>query len=67
MESVTAVEKAIQQFNSSELQTFRKWFTEFDQTLWDEELLDDQLHPTPLSGLMEQALNEHKAGRSKPL
>jgi addiction module HigA family antidote len=49
-----------------ELAAFRKWFREHDETAWDREIEEDAREGR-LDRLVEEAREEHRKGRSKPL
>jgi len=66
MSSVNEVEKAVRELSGAELAEFRRWFFEFDAQIWDAELEADA-QKGRLDALGDQALEEFRSGRSRPL
>ncbi len=64
--SVKEIELAVRRLSGDELEEFRQWFLEFEQDLWDQELEED-VAAGKLDPLAEEALAEHRAGRTTPL
>jgi len=66
MKTVDDITKAVQELTRDELATFRKWFEEFDQDLWDKQIAADAAAGR-LDDLAKEALEEYRSGRTKPL
>ncbi len=56
----------IASLSPSELSAFRRWFLAYDAEQWDRAFEDDAAAGR-LDGLAEEALNDERAGRTKPL
>jgi len=56
----------VQQLNRDELAAFRDWFWKYDSDEWDKEIEKDVLAGR-LDKLANEAIAEHKAGRTKEL
>lgn len=66
---MTRLEKITQDVSTlseEELRKFREWFAEFESELWDRQIERDVL-AGKLDAFAEEALAEHRAGRTKPL
>jgi hypothetical protein len=66
MGKVHDIEQAVKQLSADELQAFRAWFAEFDAQRWDRQIERDAAAGR-LDALAQEALREHREGRSKPL
>jgi len=66
MTKVQRLEKEIEELTSSELAAFRKWFQEYDASVWDEQIEQDAI-VGKLDRLAEKALADHKAGRTEQI
>lgn len=66
MGKVENIEQEIQDLTPSELATFRRWFIEFDARVWDRQIEED-VRKGRLDKLADEALAEHRAGKSKEL
>ena len=66
MGKVEQLEQQIQALSPEELARFREWFLEFDWAAWDRQLERD-VKAGKLDGLAQKALQEHAAGKTKPL
>lgn len=66
MSKLKDIEEQLQALSPEELAQFREWFTEFDWAAWDRQLERD-VHAGKLDGLAEKALQDHAAGKTKPL
>jgi hypothetical protein len=64
--SVAELEKAISVLSPEELRKFRSWFAEFDMAQWDRQIEQDA-NAGKLDSLIEQALKDHRAGRTREL
>jgi hypothetical protein len=52
--------------NRDELLAFRRWFREYDSDEWDRQIEGD-VRAGKLDKLAEEALAEHRAGKSKEI
>jgi hypothetical protein len=59
------LEREIAALSDEELSEFRRWYAEFDARAWDRELETD-VRAGALDGLADEALADHRAGRSRP-
>jgi hypothetical protein len=66
MTKIEAIEREIRGLSAQELAEFRSWFAEFDAALWDIQLEAD-VAAGKLDALADEALAEHRAGRSRKL
>jgi hypothetical protein len=66
MSRVEQIEVQIKELTSEELQSLRAWFAEYDAQIWDRQFEAD-VHSGKLDRLADDALREHKAGRSTKL
>ena len=66
MTHVEKLEREIASLSPDELAEFRRWYAEFDAAVWNRQLEADAGAGT-LDQLAEEALAEHRAGRSRPL
>ena len=66
MAKVNELANEVQQLNRDELAAFRDWFRKYDSDEWDKEIEEDILAGR-LDKLANEAIAEHKAGRSKEL
>jgi hypothetical protein len=56
----------VQQLSRDELAAFRDWFRKYDSDEWDKEIEKDILEGR-LESLADEAIADHKAGRTKEL
>ena len=63
MGRVERVEEGVRSLSAEELKDFRDWFTRFDAAAWDRQIEADSANGK-LRSLAEQALKDHRAGRS---
>ena len=56
----------VQQLSRDELTAFRDWFRKYDSDEWDKEIEEDILAGR-LDSLADEAIADHKAGRTKEL
>jgi hypothetical protein len=66
---VVKVEKLaneVHQLSRDELAVFREWFRKYDSDEWDKEIEED-VRTGRLDKLANEAIAEHKAGRTKEL
>lgn len=66
MGQVEELEQKVKELSSDQLREFRRWFVEFDAELWDRQLERDAAEGR-LDDLIEEALEEHRQGRTRPL
>jgi hypothetical protein len=66
MTHVERLEREIAALSPAELAEFRRWYAEFDAAVWDRQLEEDA-EAGALDQLADEALAEHRAGRSRPL
>ena len=66
MTQVEKIEREIAALSRAELAEFRRWFADFDAAHWDEQLAAD-IAAGKLDSLADEALAEHRSGRSRPL
>ena len=59
------LEREIAALSDDELSEFRRWYADFDARVWDRELESD-VREGALDSLAEEALADHRAGRSRP-
>ena len=66
MTKVEKIEQDIRKLNRNELLAFRRWFREYDSDEWDRQIEED-VRAGKLDKLAEEALVEHRAGKSKEI
>ena len=66
MTRVEELVNEIQRLSRQELAAFREWFRKYDSDEWDKEIEEDVLTGR-LDKLANEAIAEHKAGRTKEL
>ena len=66
MSSVEAIEKQVAQLDPTELAQFREWFIEFEADAWDRQIERDAI-AGKLDAFARKALDDHQAGRTKPI
>jgi hypothetical protein len=66
MTKIETLEKEIQGLSPQELRAFRRWFTEFDAELWDQELERD-VAAGRLDRLGDAAVAAHKRGEGRDI
>ena len=66
MSEVEQIEDRIKGLSPEELAKLRAWFAEFDAQAWDQQI-DADSKAGKLNHLIEKSLDEHKAGKSRPL
>lgn len=66
MTKLERIEQDISSLSEEELHKFRVWFAGFESDLWDRQFETDVL-AGKLDSFAEEALAEHRAGRTKPL
>ena len=66
MSRIQELVNEVQQLNRQELAAFRDWFRKYDSDEWDREIEEDVLNGR-LNRFADEAIAEHKAGRTKEL
>ena len=66
METVKAIEDAVEQLGRDELASFRKWFSAYEAAQWDAQIEQD-IVAGKLDDLADAAIEEFKAGKTKAL
>jgi KaiC/GvpD/RAD55 family RecA-like ATPase len=66
MARVEELTNEVQQLNRDELAAFRDWFRKYDSDEWDKEIEED-VSAGRLDKLANEAIAEHRAGRTKEL
>lgn len=66
MTKLERISRDIEALGPDELAKFREWFAEFDAANWDA-LIEADAASGRLDALAEQALSDHRAGRTRPL
>jgi hypothetical protein len=64
--SVAELEKAVSVLSPEELRKFRSWFAKFDADQWDRQIEQDS-NEGKLDHLIENALKDHRVGRTREL
>jgi hypothetical protein len=65
MTKVEKLEREIATLSETELSEFRRWYLEFDAVAWDREL-DADVRSGALDSFADEAIADHRAGRSRP-
>ena len=66
MSRIEDIEKRVRDLSPNELASFRKWFLEFDNDLWDRQIESD-VEAGRLDALADRALGQHENGESSEL
>ena len=66
MGKIERLEQQIRELSAQELAEVRRWFVEYDADAWDRQIEADT-NAGKLDHLMEEALAEYKAGKTRPL
>ncbi|HVE49002.1 MAG TPA: hypothetical protein VNG69_05200 [Casimicrobiaceae bacterium] len=66
MSKVEAIEREIERLDDESFAAFRAWFVEYENSRWDQQTEADAA-AGKLDSLIEEALNEDRAGKTKPL
>ena len=66
MSTVEEITAAIERLPADQLGRLRDWLWEYSERLWDEQIERDEQEGR-LDDLVNQALEEHRAGRTRPL
>jgi hypothetical protein len=65
MTKVEQLEQEIASLSQKDLNEFRRWYAQFDAATWDRQF-DADAESGALNGLADEALADHRAGRSRP-
>ncbi|HMC57474.1 MAG TPA: hypothetical protein VKH19_19995 [Gemmatimonadaceae bacterium] len=65
MTRIEQLEREIASLSQKELSEFRRWYVEFDAQAWDSQFEADA-QAGALDQFAEEALADHRAGRSRP-
>jgi hypothetical protein len=66
MSTVEEITTAIEQLSADDVARVHAWLSEFAERLWDEQIERDERNGR-LNALIDKALEEHRAGRTRPL
>ncbi len=66
MTTIQLIEDQIQRLDSQSFAAFRNWFIEYEHTRWERQIASDS-EAGKLDFLIDEALAEHRAGKTKPL
>jgi hypothetical protein len=66
MSTVEEITAAIEHLSPDDVARLRAWLAEFAERLWDEQIERDE-QAGRLDALIDKALEEHRAGRTRPL
>jgi hypothetical protein len=65
MSTVEEITSAIEQLSAEDLARLRAWLAEYSERLWDQQIERDE-RTGRLDALIDRALEEHQAGRTRP-
>ena len=65
MTKIEQLEHEIESLSPKELSQFRRWYAQFDAAAWDRQFEADA-QSGALDELADEALADHRAGRSRP-
>jgi len=66
MTNIQLIEDQIQRLDDQSFATLRDWFVEYEHERWDRQITTDS-EVGKLDLLADEALAEHRAGRTRPL
>ena len=66
MSTVDEITAAIEQLSADDVARVRAWLAEYAERLWDEQIERDE-QAGRFDTLIDRALDEHRAGRTRPL
>ena len=66
MSNVQLIEDQIQHLDNQSFAALRNWFIEYEHSRWDRQIATDS-EAGKLDFLIDEALAEHRAGKTKPL
>lgn len=66
MASIQLIEDQIQHLDNQSFATLRNWFIEYEHARWDRQIATDS-EAGKLDFMIDEALAEHCAGKTRPL
>jgi hypothetical protein len=66
MSNIQLIEDQIQHLDNQSFAALRNWFIEYEHSRWDRQIATDS-EAGKLDFLIDEALAEHRAGKTKPL
>ena len=66
MSEIEKLEDQVKRLSPRELAEFRAWFTDFDAQAWDRQIEADSV-AGKLDHLIQEAVADYKAGKTRPL
>jgi len=66
MSTVEEITAAIERLPADQVARVRAWLAEYAERLWDEQIERDE-RDGRVDALIDRALEEHRAGRTRPL
>jgi hypothetical protein len=66
MASIQLIEEQIQHLDNKSFATLRNWFIEYEHARWDRQIATDS-ETGKLDFMIDEALAEHRAGKTRPL
>jgi len=66
MTTVQLIEDQIQRLDNQSFSTLRNWFIEYEHARWERQIAADS-ESGKLDFLINEALAEHRSGKTKPL
>lgn len=66
MQTIEAIESAVEKLARDGLAKFRDWFAEFNSAAWDKQIESDS-NAGKLDEMANEAIKEYHAGRTKAL
>ena len=66
MKNVQLIEDQIQHLDNQSFAALRNWFIEYEHSRWDRQIATDS-EAGKLDFLIDEALAEHRAGKTRPL
>lgn len=66
MSTVKEIETAVSKLSRDDLQSFRRWFLDFDAEAWDQQFEED-VQAGRLDALADEALRDLRTGRTTEL
>ncbi len=66
MANVQLIEDQIQRLDNQSFAVLRNWFVEYEHARWDRQIASDA-EAGKLDFMIDEALAEHRAGKTKPL
>ncbi len=66
MSNIESIEQDVERLDDKSFAVFRKWFIEYEHARWDRQIEADATSGK-LDCLIEEALSEHRAGKTTSL